>query len=401
MYLTHLALTNFRVFSRLDMDLPRRLLLLSGSNAQGKTSLLEAVYYLATLTSIHNSSDKQLINFNALQESVAVGRITADFVRGGQEHHLEVRLIREPTGIDGFRHRKEVLLDGVKRSTGDVVGVFNAVIFLPQMTQIIEGGPDGRRRYLNLLLAQVVPGYGRQLTDYTQAVTQRNALLKDLANRAGDASQLDFWDAMVAKKGGFLFSARARAVKELESVHSRMHVALTKGSELVRLHYIPALNVQSEDGQIHLPGTGGQNLELMSITDIEKLFMEGLRATRAEQIARGVTVLGPHRDELRFLCNNVDLGDFGSRGQVRTALMALKLAEVEWMRSKTGEIPVLLLDETLAELDAERRGELMNALQVSDQALLTTTDVHHFDEAFVQRATVWNVANGYVSRLTS
>ncbi|HMN14718.1 MAG TPA: DNA replication and repair protein RecF [Bellilinea sp.] len=396
MYLTHLALTNFRVFSRLDLTLPRRLLLLAGANAQGKTSLLEAVYYLATLTSVHSSSDKQLINFNALEDQVAVGRIIADFVRETKEHRLEVRLIREPNGIEGYRHRKEILLDGVKRTMTDAVGLFNAVIFLPQMTQIIEGGPEGRRRYLNLLLAQVVPGYARILTDYAQAVTQRNALLKDLSNRMGDASQLDFWDSMVAKKGAVLFSARAAAVKEMERVHGTVHEALTQGKELIRLRYLPALDLTADDEQQALFRNEPADLTNFTIAELENHFLENLARTRAEQISRGVTTIGPHRDELRFMCNGVDLGDYGSRGQVRTALMALKLAEVEWMKEKTGETPVLLLDETLAELDEHRRGELMNALHGSDQAFLTTTDVSPFSSNFVEKVAVWNVSNGYV-----
>jgi DNA replication and repair protein RecF len=157
MYLTHLSLTNFRAFSRLDMDIPRRTLLLVGDNAQGKTSLLEAIYYLATFTSLHAQYDRQLINFLAGRESLAVGRLLADYQRGASRHHLEVRLIQEANGA-GTRFRKEILLDGVKRSVHDATGHFSAVIFLPQMTRIIDGSPDERRRYLNLALAQSVPG---------------------------------------------------------------------------------------------------------------------------------------------------------------------------------------------------------------------------------------------------
>ncbi|HPO59169.1 MAG TPA: AAA family ATPase, partial [Anaerolineaceae bacterium] len=168
MHLTHLSLTNFRSFARLDMDVPRRVLLLVGDNAQGKTTLLEAIYYLAAFTSLHASTDRQLINFLAGQESLAVGRVVGEFERGGQRHRIEARLIQEATAANGPRLRKEVLVDGVKRSVHEALRLFNAVIFLPQMTSIVEGGPEERRRYLNLALSQTVPGYAQALTEYSQ-----------------------------------------------------------------------------------------------------------------------------------------------------------------------------------------------------------------------------------------
>ena len=153
MYLTHLALTDFRLFTRLDQDVPRRMVLLVGDNAQGKTSLLEAIYYLATFTSFHAHNDRQLIHFAAAERPQGVARLVADYVRGAKKNHLEVRLIQELNGAGTPpRFRKEILLDGVKRSPSDVIGHFNAVIFLPQMTRILEQGPEERRRYLNLAL---------------------------------------------------------------------------------------------------------------------------------------------------------------------------------------------------------------------------------------------------------
>ena len=166
MHLTHLALTNFRNFTRLDIDVPRGTLLLLGDNAQGKTSLLEAVYTLSTFTSFHASSDRQLINFLALKDPLAVARIVADFVRNDGSHRLEIRIIKEENAFNGStRVRKEVILDGNKRKINEVVGKFNAVLFLPQMLTIIEGSPSERRRYANLTLSQAVPEYAFQPTE--------------------------------------------------------------------------------------------------------------------------------------------------------------------------------------------------------------------------------------------
>jgi DNA replication and repair protein RecF len=399
MYLTHLSLTNFRAFSRLDVDIPRRIVLLIGDNAQGKTSLLEAIYYLATFTSFHIHHDRQLINFIAAREPLAVARLVADYVRSERAHHLEIRLIQEATGSNGAtRLRKEVLLDGVKKTLTDVIGHFNSVIFLPQMSRIIEDGPEERRRYLNLALSQVVPSYAQALSEYHQALSQRNALLKQLNERGGDQDQLAFWDELLSHRGSQIIKSRIIAIRELERLAMRIHHRLTNSSEVLSLVYQPAYDP--------LPQPSGQYLfQLNSPVDrtsltqdqIRQGFMQRLQQVRSEEIARGVTTIGPHRDELRFLSNGIDLGDYGSRGQVRTTLLSLKLAEVAWMKDKTGQWPVLLLDEILAELDIRRRADLLETLMESEQALLTTTDLNLFTPEFIQQVASWKVHAGTVS----
>lgn len=401
MYLTRLSLTNFRSFARLDIDVPRRVILLTGGNAQGKTTVLEAVYFLAAFTSFQTHADRQLVNFVAAREPLAVGRLVAEYKRGMSAHRLEVRLILEPVGpVNGQRLRKEILLDGVKRSLADVIGHFNAVIFVPQMTQIIEGAPEERRRYLNLALAQTAPGYARALGEYTQTLTQRNALLKALNERSGDASQLDFWDETIARLGAAIIRARISAVQDIESLARAIHSDLTHGTESLRLDYQPAYDpLPRPNGQIALRMDTVVDRSSLSEDEIRLGFLERLRQARGEEIARGVTTLGPHRDELRFLANTYDLGDYGSRGQVRTALLALKLAEVEWMKLKTGQWPVLLLDEVLAELDLQRRADLLAYLEKMEQALITTTDLHLFAPAFVAGTETWEVSAGTVGAL--
>jgi len=400
MYLTHLSLTNFRAFTRLDMEVPRRILLLVGDNAQGKTTLLEAVYFLATFTSFQAANDRQLINFASGDESLAVARLVAQFHRGGEVHRMEVRLIREANGGNGGRQRKEILVDGVKRSMQEALGQFNAVIFLPQMTRVIEGGPEERRRYLNLALAQVVPGYAQALSEYVQALTQRNALLKQLGERGGDPGQLAYWDTLLTGRGAFLIQTRIAAIQELERLVIRYHDVLTGGTEVLRLQYRPAYDpLAPTNGQFQLPVEAGVDRSGFTLEQIQEGFARRLQSLRREEIARGITTVGPHRDELRFMGNGIDLGDYGSRGQVRSSLLALKLAEVDWMREKTGDWPVLLLDETLAELDTRRRTQLLFALQESEQALLTTTDLKLFDPDFVTRSSVWQVRSGFAAQI--
>lgn len=398
MYLTRLSLTNFRAFTRLDMDVPRRLLLLVGDNAQGKTSILESVFYLATFTSLQAQSDRQLVNFMASSEPLAVTRMVAEFQRGERLHKMEVRLILDSSATNGGRLRKEILVDGVKRAAHEAMGAFNAVMFVPQMTRIIEAGPEERRRYLNLALSQAVPGYALALSEYNQIVTQRNALLKQLAERnSSDVDQLGYWDDLLAARGATLIHARIGAVEEMERLAARIHHRLTHSQEILRLVYQPSYDpLEQPQGQYSLPIRAQAYRNNISREQIQKGFLARLASVRPEEIARGVTTIGPHRDEMRFLANGIDLGDFGSRGQVRTALLALKLAEVGWLQECTGQWPVLLLDETLAELDAQRRLDLQAYLRETEQVLMTTTDLKLFDPDFAAQSTIWNIKAGVV-----
>ena len=398
MYLKHISLTNFRNFARLDMDVPRRSVLLVGSNAQGKTSLLEAVYFLATFNSFQTHTDRQLVNFHAAKDNLSVARIVADYVRGKKSHRIEVRIIVEAVGPLGLRARKEILLDGVKRTANEVIGHFNAALFIPQMSQVIEGAPEDRRRYLNLTLAQVIPGYASALNEYQTTLSQRNALLKQLSEKGGDLSQLEFWDNALVNLGAQIIQWRAQSIQELERLAARAHHRLTRGKEILRIAYDPAYDPSPRpQGQFALKLDAPVDRSTLDLDAIKKGFAEALKKLRPEEISRGVTTIGPHRDELRFLANAVNLGDYGSRGQVRTTMLALKLAEVAWMKERTGEWPVILLDEVMAELDSERRADLLTALEETEQSLLTTTDLNLFTPEFVETSTRWQVQDGKIS----
>ena len=397
MHLKHLSLTNFRSLTRLDIEAPRRVAVLVGSNAQGKTSVLEAIYFLAAFTSFQTHMDRQIVNFHEAKNPLAVTRLVADYQRGKMKHRLEARLILEPTGVNGQRLRKEILLDGVKRHVNDVIGHFNAVIFVPQMSQIIEGGPDERRRYLNLALAQAVPSYARALGEYNQALTQRNALLKALNERGGNSDQLQVWDEALVKFGAQIILWRIQAVQEIERFASRIHHELTRGTEILRLAYEPAFDpLPKPNGQLGLKLDTVIDRSSLDVNEIQEGFLARLKQIRSEEIARGVTTIGPHRDDLRFIINKADVSDYGSRGQLRTTLLALKLAEVEWMKDRTGEWPVILLDEVMAELDVNRRADLLKYVNKDQQVMFTTTDLSLFSSDFVEDSDVWDVKDGVV-----
>jgi DNA replication and repair protein RecF len=398
MYLTHLSLTDFRIFSRFDQDVPQNALILIGDNAQGKTSLLEAIYYLSSLDSFQASNSVELINFSALQNDLAICRIVADYQKGDSNHHLEIRIIRDTHSNGNSSIRKEILLDGQKKKINSVIGHFNAVLFLPHMLQIVTGSPQLRRHYLNLTLSQVDPRYTEALSEYNKALSQRNALLKQLFERSGNPDQLSYWDERLTQSGSYIIHARIHAIQNLGQLSASIHQELTRGEEILRLSYLPSYEpLPSPPGQIELPLEDPLDRSGLGIEEIQGGFREKLLQQQREEISRGVTTHGPHRDDLRFISNGMDLGNFGSRGQLRTALLAIKLAEVAWLKENTGHWPVLLLDEVLAELDDTRRQDLLERLAKTEQSLLTTTDLNLFSDEFRKTAGRWEIRNGQLA----
>jgi DNA replication and repair protein RecF len=378
MRLTHLSLHNFRNYVRLDLDLPSGVTVLLGDNAQGKTNLLEAIYYLATSRSPHAGSDRELVNWLAVEEEpLPYARLVGRVARGASEMAIEITLTQQAN--NGARYNKQIRLNGVAKRAMDLLGNLNVVLFLPEDIGLVSGPPSGRRRYLDAMLCQVEPPYCRTLSRYNQIVTQRNALLRDLRERGGPPTQLAFWDERLVEYGAYLVARRGEAVDALDERANAIHRALTDGAEQLHLRYEPSVESVGE----WVAGSIGP------------AYGAHLQALRQREIAAGMTLMGPHRDEMRFLIDGMDAGVYGSRGQQRTAALAVKLAEVDLMHHETGEHPVLLLDDVFSELDAQRRGFLAGTLQGgSPQAIITTTGLHSLPEAFLQSCQLWRVEMG-------
>jgi DNA replication and repair protein RecF len=382
MRLTHLSLHNFRNYVRLDLDLAPGVTVLLGDNAQGKTNLLEAVFYLATSRSPHAGTDRELVNWQvADREPIPYARLVGRVARGTQpDLTIEITLTQEPN--NGPRYRKQIRLNGVPRRAMDLLGHLNVVLFLPEDIALVYGAPGLRRRYLDVTLCQIDPPYCAALARYNEVVAQRNALLRDLGERGGDPAQLSFWDERLVQHGSYLVARRGQALRVLDELAHRVHGDLTDGAERLHLCYLPSVEVSEPADASALAGT----------------FHAQLQAQRRRELASGVTLVGPHRDEVRFQIDDVDAGVYGSRGQQRTAALSLKLAEVELMQRETGEQPVLLLDDILSELDARRRHFLVNRLNDGlEQALVTATDLHAFPPNFLWRCCIWNVQMGQLT----
>ncbi|MCJ7678835.1 MAG: DNA replication and repair protein RecF, partial [Anaerolineales bacterium] len=396
MLLQHLSLTNVRNFVRLETAVPTGPTLIVGGNAQGKTSLLEAVYYLARATSPHAQSDRQLINFLALQEATPFARLVAEYRRADRPQRVEIRLVLEP-GAPGSEPRlhREVLLNGVKRRISELAAGLHAVLFLPQDLRVLEGPPSERRQHLDSSLAQADGVYAEALSEYSKVLAQRNALLKQLDEQGKNGSQMTFWDEELAEQGATLIRARALALAEHDRIAAPIHSELTRGRETLHLEYLPSYDpLPPAAGQLGLPIQAAPDRTVVSRQSIRDGLLQALERTRSEDIGRRATSLGPHRDDFRFTANGIDLRAYGSRGQNRTAMLALKLAEIEWLHQRTSEWPILLLDEVLAELDGERRQDLLRRVTALPQALVTAADIEMFGPEFRRTATTWEMTAG-------
>lgn len=399
MLLTHLSLTNFRNFIRLETELPVGPTVLFGSNAQGKTNLLEAIHYLTGIPPVQARSDRQLINFLAMQQPSPFARIAAEVKASNRLQRVEIRILLEDSRENReLRTRKEALLNGVKRRMRELAGAFNAVLFVPQDMRVPEGTPGERRRHLDAVLSQADPTYAKALAEYSRVLSQRNALLKQLLDRNAQEDQLEFWDHRLADLGATLIRTRALGLRDLEAYARPVHKTLTAGGTTLRFEYLPAYNpLQGKGIQMELPAASPVEWAAVGRDQIYQGMLSSLQENRPAQIARGATLSGPHRDDFRFLADGIDLRYYGSRGENRSAMLAAKLAEVEWLKERTGEWPVLLFDEVLAELDTDRRKALLDCVGAAQQAILTTADLDMFNQSFLNQATIWEIADGRIS----
>lgn len=399
MLLKHLSLSNFRNFIRLETEIPPHAMILVGANAQGKTSLLEAIYYLTGARPFYAASERQLINFLSLQEPRPFSRLVAEVEAQERTQRIEIRLSIENNGTsERDRLKKEVLINGITRRVRELASVINAVMFLPRDMEIVEGSPGNRRRFLDASLSQADATYVETLTEYGKVLSQRNALLKQIQERRTADSQLEFWDDQLSELGAAIIRARSIALNELNQLAARIHQDLTQEAETLTLDYQPSFDpIAPANGQLGLPLEAALDRTAVSLADVRAGMLASLHSGRKNDIQRGVTLVGPHRDDLRLQSNSVDLRFYGSRGQNRTAMLSTKLAEVAWLKSRTGEWPILLLDEVLAELDAQRREDLLTRVVQVQQSLLTAADLAMFSEDFRSRSSIWRIQSGTLS----
>ena len=326
-----------------------------GSNGQGKTNILEAIYLCSLSKSFRTRTSADLIGFDEDFSSVKVDT-------DGEK--LEVVVTAKPA-------QKVLKINGVKKSAADFIGSLRSVFFSPDDLSYMAFAPKLRRRYLDVMLSQLNQDYLSRLMEYNEACRQRNSLLKAIADGKGDMDELEFWDEKLAQLGAFITDIRGGLIDELQKRVSRHYKEISKSEANIRIVY---------ESEVR----GVKPKELL------ELYKKGHR----RDIATCQTKLGPHRDDLKFLLNEKDMTDFASRGEWRSLVLALKFAEIDLIKVRTGDYPVLLLDDVFSELDAERQKYLFDAIGKS-QTFITTTH-ESFIEGLPKSTRVHHVAGGII-----
>ncbi len=357
MFVKTLDLLNYRNYEKLSVSLDPGTNIFYGSNAQGKTNILEAIYMAGTTKSHRGSKDRDMIRMGEEESHV---RMTAD--RRGNEYRIDVHLRRNKG--------KGFAVGGIPvRKAADLFGIVSIVFFSPEDLGIIKNGPSGRRRFLDLLLCGIDRIYMSDLSFYGKALKERSALLKEMSLHPERTGELDVWDMQIVEYGSRIIRRRRNFIHDFREMAAEKHLLLTDGIEHLELIYEP------------------------SVTEDE--FAERLYAGRDSDIRMRSTGIGPHRDDMAVISNGLDLRPFGSQGQQRTAALSMKLAEIETVKIEKHEMPVLLLDDVLSELDRDRQNALLSAIR-DTQTLITCTGM---DESVRERLSadrIFHVKSGNV-----
>jgi DNA replication and repair protein RecF len=357
MIVQSLELKNYRNYQDIKMDFHPGTNLLYGDNAQGKTNALESIYLCATSKSHKGAKDKEIIRFG---EEEAHIKLMVE--KRGVPNRIDIHLKKNKT--------KGVAVNGSPiRKVTELFGILNVVFFAPEDLNIIKNSPAERRRFLDLELCQLDKIYAHNLVNYNKVVVQRNKLLKEMDGRAGWYETLDVWDEQMTSYGGPLIARRRAFVRELAGIVQEIHYSLSGGREQIEICY--ASNVSEED------------------------FKKVLAKERGRDLKMRASLTGPHRDDIRFLINGVDVRHFGSQGQQRTAALSLKLAEIEIVKQRVKDSPILLLDDVLSELDGSRQNQLLQRIS-HIQTIMTGTGLDDFVEHCFHIDKTFHIENGNV-----
>ena len=347
------------------MDFNEKINIFIGKNAQGKTNLLEAIYMCANGRSFRTSRDKEIINLNKNQAYIG-----ADISIGGNEKFIEIKLERDkPKRI---RINKTEL-----KSQKELYSGLNIVAFSPDDLRLVKGGPQERRIFLDNEISQIKPVYIFNITRYNKILFQRNNLLRLNKFQSNLEDLLEVFDLQLAKIGTDIILERKKYIEELSTIVNTIHKKLTLNNESLELSY-------------------NSNIEIFDTKlEMEKKYKEDLKKNMNKDIESGSTQLGPHRDDILIRINNKDLKTFGSQGQQRTAVLSIKLSEVELIKKQRGHFPVLLLDDVFSELDMERKNYLIKSFR-NMQTIITTTDSIDLKEMEGMDKSIFYIENGQV-----
>ena len=397
MYLRSLQLTNYRNFRRFSVTLNDEPTIIQANNAQGKTNLLEAVELLATTKSTRAGTDRELIHWtvsspvDALAAAEAFARISAVVAQPRGETKAEVLLrVTDSVETGSAGASKTFRVNGLPRRALEFVGEINVVAFSPEDVELVAGPPAGRRRYLDVMNGQMSGRYLRALQRYNKVLVQRNQLLRQLRDRGGGQDNtLPVWDQELATNGAFILQERARSVNDLGRFADRWFRDLGGWGQQLTIGYRPALPDAEAVVLRSVPAESD-----VALGAIHSAFVQSLSSTRSRDVAAGMSLIGPHRDDLCFVADGVDLNVYGSRGQQRLAALSLKLAELDLLAARVGSRPILLLDDVLSELDEPKQQAVLRVAAGGGQTLLTVTHMDAIDRNLLPDAPVLHLEAG-------
>lgn len=360
MLIQSLELNNFRNYSSLSLKLNEGVNIFYGDNAQGKTNILDAVYVGCTSKSHKLTKDKDMIHFNENEAHIRINLLKRDV-----PYRIDMHLKKNSS--------KGIAINGLPiRRSSELFGIANVVIFAPEDLNLIKDGPAERRRFVNMELCQLNKLYVYNLISYSKVINQKNKLLKEYERTKGADDFIDIYNEQLIRFGTEIINLRHDFIAKLNEITSEIHEDITDGTEQLKLIYDANTNAEE--------------------------FAKELNRHRANELRMGMSLVGPHRDDIKFIVNGTDLKNYGSQGQHRTAVLSLKLAEIEIVKQITGERPLLLLDDVLSELDRKRQTRMLNTIR-DGQTLITCTGLDDFVDNRFNIDKVFLVKSGSVSEM--
>lgn len=358
MIIKSIELKDYRNYHSLTLDFDSRTNILYGDNAQGKTNVLEAIFVSATTKSHKGSKDKEIINFSQDE-----AHIRMNLLKDTIEYRVDMHLRKNKS--------KGIAINGQKiKKAAELIGLLNVVFFSPEDLSIIKNGPSERRRFVDMELCQLDKYYLYNLNQYNKIINQRNKLLKDLYHNPDLQDTIIIWDSQLVAYGKQIIERRKIFIEQLNEIINGIHKNLSGGKEELIIKYEP---------------------------DVEAEYLEAkLNANRERDIKFKLTSVGPHRDDFSFIVNGIDIRKFGSQGQQRTAALSLKLSEIELVKKITNDLPVLLLDDVLSELDSNRQNYLLNSIG-DIQTIITCTGLDEFINNRFEINKIYKVTDGKIS----
>ncbi len=398
-YISHISLTNFRNYERLELDLQPGMTLFQGGNGEGKSNLLEAIYMLAVARSPRASTDRELIRRNNGGGEFYT-QVAAKVERGGDPVSLQInfRSATSPAAVSetyttssadarersAFTTQKYFRVNGAPRRASALVGHLNAAMFSAEDLDIVYGSPNIRRRYLNILISQTDREYLGAIQRYDRVLRQRNHLLRQIRDGSARADELAFWDDELVKEGKRIMSQRQTTLQALSESAAPTYAVLSGAGETLAIAYSP---------NVALRGDASEDVAA-------ELMRAKLAERRRQELARGTTITGPHRDDLQLTLDGMDVAAFASRGQTRAVVLAMKMAEATYLEGRRGQQCVILLDDVLSELDPARREQVLGRASRCHQALITTADAQAIAPHWMARMARFAVQRGSVRSLT-